>query len=246
MQEWLSRLEEEYGMDILFACEAGSRAWGLATDQSDYDVRLIFRYKQLKTYLSLKKPSSVISSACPYDVVGFDLFKALDLVAKSNPSLYEWAYSPAVYLNKSGFQQHLQKIMEACYSPYSLYRHYASLNKRNVKEVAARDFNMKRQKQLIHAFRAKIICGGIIETEEVMSPYEYMERFIAGNKEQYQLFQTIMNGKKNGQVIEKVFLDRIIEFITSPANHDDIDKLKRQRPDVTLLDELLWEILGLK
>ena len=38
----LTALESDEGVRVLYACESGSRAWGFASADSDYDVR--FRY----------------------------------------------------------------------------------------------------------------------------------------------------------------------------------------------------------
>lgn len=89
MRDWLVGLEKEAEIEILFACEAGSRVWGLETDKSDYDIRFIYRYKDIKKYLSLQKAPAVIEFRSPLDVSGFDVYKAFELILKSNPSIYE-------------------------------------------------------------------------------------------------------------------------------------------------------------
>jgi len=38
----LSAIEAEYGVRVLYACESGSRGWGFASPDSDYDVRFIY------------------------------------------------------------------------------------------------------------------------------------------------------------------------------------------------------------
>ena len=39
IKEKLDGIESNNGVRILYACESGSRAWGVASPDSDYDVR---------------------------------------------------------------------------------------------------------------------------------------------------------------------------------------------------------------
>ena len=57
--EQLSKIEMDYQVKILYACESGSRAWGFASPDSDFDVRFIYRMDQ-KEYLRLNDARSVI------------------------------------------------------------------------------------------------------------------------------------------------------------------------------------------
>ncbi len=41
IKERLKEIEAEHNVEILYAVESGSRAWGLASQDSDYDVRFI-------------------------------------------------------------------------------------------------------------------------------------------------------------------------------------------------------------
>ena len=46
MRSWvleeLQRIEREHDVRVLYACESGSRAWGFASTDSDYDVRFVY------------------------------------------------------------------------------------------------------------------------------------------------------------------------------------------------------------
>ena len=42
IQDNLDTIENQYGVKILLAVESGSRAWGFASPDSDYDVRFIY------------------------------------------------------------------------------------------------------------------------------------------------------------------------------------------------------------
>lgn len=77
--------------------ESGSRAWGFASQDSDYDVRFIYLYPTDR-YLSLSDPpDSIVFTEGLLDFSGWDLKKALHLLAKSNSDLAGWCMSPIKY-----------------------------------------------------------------------------------------------------------------------------------------------------
>lgn len=39
----LDKIEKEENIEILYAVETGSRGWGFSNEDSDYDVRFIFK-----------------------------------------------------------------------------------------------------------------------------------------------------------------------------------------------------------
>lgn len=97
----LEEIEKAENIEILFACEAGSRVWGFANENSDYDVRFIYKNVNISDYLTLKDTIDVIEySGEDIDLVGWDIKKALMLHHKSNPSLREWLISTQVYIDK--------------------------------------------------------------------------------------------------------------------------------------------------
>lgn len=55
----LKKIEEQQNVKIIMAIESGSRAWGFASQDSDYDVRFIYVRKE-EDYLKLEKTRDVI------------------------------------------------------------------------------------------------------------------------------------------------------------------------------------------
>ena len=95
----LAELELETGVEILFAVESGSRAWGFASPDSDWDVRFVYR-QPAKEYVRLvKQPDTLGRSAKGdlYDITGWDVAKALKQALSSNATLLEWLRSPIRY-----------------------------------------------------------------------------------------------------------------------------------------------------
>ena len=88
----LAKAEEEHGVRILFAIESGSRAWGFASPNSDYDVRFIYcREPSWYQAVDLEERRDVIEYPIvdDIDINGWDVRKALRLDWKSNPAFVE-------------------------------------------------------------------------------------------------------------------------------------------------------------
>jgi predicted nucleotidyltransferase len=131
----LQDLEERRDVTILFACESGSRGWGFASPDSDYDVRFIY-LNRLSWYLTVEPGRDVIEQPISgdLDVSGWDLRKALQLLRRSNPTLMEWLRSPIVYREDAAAAPRLRALAEESFSAVRCYQHYLSMAKRNFRE----------------------------------------------------------------------------------------------------------------
>ena len=59
IEEQLKEIEEKENVKIIYCVESGSRAWGFASPDSDYDVRFIY-VRNKEDYLKLNKNRDVI------------------------------------------------------------------------------------------------------------------------------------------------------------------------------------------
>lgn len=121
----LSQLAEEKGIAIVYACESGSRAWGFASPDSDYDVRFIYLHP-LSWYLAIEPGRDVVELPvnAVLDISGWDMRKALQLMQKSNPVIFEWLQSPMVYREDPSLKNQLLQLAKSCFCPKTTMHHY--------------------------------------------------------------------------------------------------------------------------
>lgn len=166
----LNRLEASKKIKVLYACEAGSRAFGFASKQSDYDVRFIYVHN-LDWYLGIENNKEDVIEALvdnTMDIVGWDLKKTFFLLSKSNPRLIEYLFSPIVYQKNTVFLNEMQEIATSCYSPQANMYHYLNIATDNYENYLCEN-KKASSKKYIHAIRA-ILCCQWITTNHTMPP----------------------------------------------------------------------------
>jgi len=129
VQARLDAIETRHGVSILHAVESGSRAWGFPSPDSDFDVRFIYRHPT-DWYLSVFEDRDVIEEGIDdlgMDMSGWDVRKALRLLLKSNPPLYEWLTAPIVYRSDTAFARRVRALCERLFERKTLAYHYRSI-----------------------------------------------------------------------------------------------------------------------
>ncbi len=124
IQDNLDTVEREHQVKILLAVESGSRAWGFASTDSDYDVRFIY-VRRPEEYLRIDSIKEVIEWQLDevLDMNGWDLKKALLAFGKGNPNIMEWANSPIVYRKAPAWDQ-ISKAALSYFSEKAALCHY--------------------------------------------------------------------------------------------------------------------------
>jgi predicted nucleotidyltransferase len=140
-------------VDIVLAIESGSRAWGFASPDSDYDCRFIY-VRRLDDYLSLFRRRDVIETPVDrvFDVGGWDLAKALTLLLKGNAVVVEWLTSPFVYAVNETFRAECLALARQVLRPAAVARHYLHLGERQRRSSFA-DPRAIALKKLFYALR---------------------------------------------------------------------------------------------
>jgi predicted nucleotidyltransferase len=159
--EKLKYIEKRENISILLAVESGSRAWGFASTDSDYDVRFIY-VRPKDWYLKLERTRDVIELSINdiLDINGWDLDKTLRLLHSSNPTLFEWFSSPIVYM-ETEFADHFRSIITSYFSSKRGLYHYLSMASGNYREYLHSD--MVKAKKYFYVLRPILACRWIID-----------------------------------------------------------------------------------
>lgn len=167
IQKYLDQIQKEKGVEILLACETGSRAWGFPSPDSDFDVRFIYKHK-MDWYLNLNEQKDTIEMMFEnneIDLSGWDLRKCLNLLWKSNPPLLERIQSPIIYIENKDFLTGINVLAKTTYSKIATMHHYLSMAKKMFTEVKRHE-NVKLKK-LFYALRTAVACQWIIANDEM-------------------------------------------------------------------------------
>ncbi|MFK7031329.1 nucleotidyltransferase domain-containing protein [Flavobacterium oreochromis] len=161
----LKTIERQKGVAILYAVESGSRAWGFASPDSDYDIRFIYKH-DLEYYLSLwDKPDTIeFMTTDNLDGSGWDLRKTVKLLAKSNAPLLEWLYSPVVYYEKPEVIEHLRTLATQCFSPIACTHHYIGTTKTFMPACQQEQVKLK---SYFYALRSTLAAQWILECDSI-------------------------------------------------------------------------------
>lgn len=159
--ERLKYIEKQENIRILHAVESGSRAWGFASPDSDYDVRFIY-VRPRDFYLKLESTRDVLEYPINdlLDINGWDLQKTLRLLHSSNPSVFEWFKSPIVYKN-TDFSREFISLMENYFLARSGLYHYLHMAASNYREYLKGE--MVRAKKYFYVLRPLLACRWILE-----------------------------------------------------------------------------------
>ncbi len=243
--EKLSEVERKENVKVLYAVESGSRAWGVESPDSDYDVRFVYvRHKA--DYLKLEEGKDVIEWQLDevLDINGWDLKKTLIQFHKGNATLFEWASSPIVYKVTKEWQVVCESVKPYFSVKAALYHYYGTANstfKQFLQEETV------KYKKYIYALRPLLACNYIMEHREV-PPVKFEELLRQPLPEELLLeIETMLRIKADSDekalhpklpVIQKYIEEKTEEFgEISKSMKDD------RNPDWTALNQVFLRIL---
>ncbi len=228
----LKEIEEKENIQILHCIESGSRAWGFASPDSDYDVRFVY-VRPKEFYLRLDKTRDVIEWQLDdiLDINGWDISKSLTLLHKSNPTLFEWNSSPIIYKTTNEWKK-ISPIINRYFVAKSGLYHYLNTAKSNYREYLKGE--TVRLKKYFYVLRPLLACKWIL-AEGTPPPMlfstlmdKYLEKSVRPDVEKLLDLKMKQPEIGEGNRFDRVneYIDRTIETIEEnikllPAAHDN-------------------------
>jgi uncharacterized protein len=203
IQEKLTDLEREKNIKILYAVESGSRAWGFASTNSDWDVRFIYIHN-IDWYLAIEEKKDNVEIMLPTDIdlAGWELKKALLLFRKSNPPLLEWLRSPIIYSENYSTANKLRQACSEYFNPKSCLYHYLHMANGNYEAYFKE--GIVRLKKYFYVLRPLLACSWIERTGQ-MPPMEFEKLLKEEINDNIFLAEinNLLERKKVGEELEK-------------------------------------------
>lgn len=247
IREKLEEIERREDCRVLLAVESGSRAWGFASPDSDYDVRFIY-VRPKEFYLKLEQVRDVIELPISedLDINGWDVNKALRLLHSSNPTVFEWFSSPIVY-RSSPFAADFKRLMRGYFSSKSGLWHYLHMAEGNYRDYLCGD--MVKAKKYFYVLRPILACRWILE-EGTPPPMLFSE--LAESQLEDGLkgaVEQLLDMKMNAPEVTLIpRIDALNTYLSQSilAVRERIELLPREQPrDWAELDALFLSVLGL-
>jgi uncharacterized protein len=246
---------------VLCAAESGSRAWGFASPNSDFDVRFLY-VNDLAWYLRLGKSADTCNRMLPNDIdlSGWELRKALRLMRRYNGALFEWLNSPIQYLDTTVEFTALRALSVRCFKPAAALHHYGSMAYgafNAMQEATQHNAQLAGKvsaKKLCYLLRAVFCCRHILAsgTQPSTEFGPLLERY-AQSLEECQWIEGVLQEKSLLQEAAYIALsDQKRVQLSDEIGHaldqrETIARRFRSKPAGSLpaeLDEFLWRAVS--
>lgn len=250
IKEKLDEIEEKYNIKILYALESGSRLYGFPSEDSDWDIRFIYK-SPLPWYISIREKRDTIEindTILNFDFVGWDIKKALFLLSKSNPSLLEWLQAPLIYKNDETFLKSLKELASEYFSPRSCFYHHLGIIRSHRKRYLERDMKRIAYKKYLYVIRSIYACNWI-ENKGTQPPAIFEDLFFDNGTNDSRVREEIIElvgrkveGFEGSEDDRNPILDRYIQ--SEFARLIEVPFPKVPIKSKKALDTFLWDMLN--
>jgi len=230
IKTYLKSFEEKYDIEIISAIDCGSRAKGLDSEKSDYDIRFIYIHNRRIKHIYGKMQSihETLENEM-YDFDGWSIDKTIQLLKESNPTLIEWLHSQIIIINKYDFIHDCLKIANKMHNKLSMFYHYSSMATKNYKLWIENKDQVIYKKYIYIIFPLLMVKYLSQSKNEKLVILNFMELINKVNLDTnvHNIIQKIITIKKN----HKILTGPPFKELESWINHElfEIDQLKERK-----------------
>ena len=245
----LKDIESRYDVRILLAVESGSRAWGFASKDSDYDVRFVYVHRK-EWYLTLVEGRDVIEELDPdgvMDFAGWDIKKALLLMGKGNCAFAEWLNSPIIYYKDDKFFESMNILKDEYFRKVSAVNHYYHMAMNHDKRyLEKRGCEMKRFMYHLRGLLAAKYTA-MYGTYPPVLFNELVEKMVSSKPLKAEIADMVRLKQESREHNTMIVSDFLVAFATEIAA--EIESMfgtfpSENTPDLKRLDEFFLNILN--
>ena len=247
IREELRGIESKHGVEVLYAAESGSRSWGFASSNSDYDVRFLYSHPPA-WYLSMSPKKDFINKTFKeLDLTGWDLQKALKLYRANNPQILEWLESAIIYKNTYDVAGQLRQWKSSYFSKRTALHHYLGMARSESENHISGEERILIKKYL-YVLRSVFACRFVHLMNQ--HPPMNLNRLLQAVTPSCNITETILKLIRHKERDEHEYTDRIPhidEFINTEVSvYESIakDLEKDEKPiEWDMLDKLFRKTL---
>ena len=168
----LANLMQQHGCRLLFAGESGSRAWGLQSPDSDYDVRCLYAHPP-HWYFSIEDRRETFETVFPddIDIAGYELRRALRLFSTCNVPINEQILNPISYGGDPVFLERMRALIPVYFNKNRTLLHYTNAAAQAMTQVQGLSIGLHR---IFYVIRPLLACEWI-EKNNSMPPTEFQK-----------------------------------------------------------------------
>ncbi len=202
----LYMLQSEHTMKVIVAVESGSRPWGFASEDSDWDIRFIFK-RPVQHLVTLYPRRDTIEHIVELkgetlDIVGWELGKAMKLGMKSNASPHEWLAVKSPIMDSPEAIHILRPLLRSYWEPITLCHHYKGIAQQNWnKYIVGRQ--VVRYKRYLYVIRG-IINAQYAKEHMALPPQRLQDALDAVTLPAtfMDAAQNLLNAKRDGELAQ--------------------------------------------
>lgn len=242
----LHQAEREHNIKVILAVESGSRAWGFASSDSDYDCRFIYT-RSKDNYITIQNKPDFLEYELNsvYDISGWDITKVMKQAIKPNTVLLEWLTSDIIYMSDDSVTE-LRKLALDYFNPKRVCYHYLNMAKKRNELITSGNHKLK------HYFYALRTLANIqyILHYQTMPPIDYFETIqqINLDPELITEIKKLRKLKQDGVEAEQIEPNSLLlEYFNSQLeiSEQQINELQfKSNYDLERCDKILLDIVN--